>query len=372
MGRRRFLRNFEAWAYIETFLVTAVTTVLGVRLFLDLTGYPQLGGRSLHIAHMLWGGLLMLAALVILLSFLSKAAHRAAALIGGAGFGLFIDEIGKFVTRDHNYFFAPAPALIYAAFVLTLLAAHGIRAAHGYSQQEYLMNALRQMEEVALHDLTEEERDRALWFLERSDPSHPLVPALRQLVEQAALVPRRPPSWFARVKRTVAAAYRRVSRLPGFTAGVIGFFLVQLGATLVYALALVFFVGLGWERLQTVRVFGAAAERLEHLTFPDAAQLASSAAAATFTLLGVVRIRRSRLAAFEMFERSALISIFLTQFFSFYKEQFSALAGLLLNVLILIAVRFVMEQERVAQHGLAPQRASTSVTTRLAAPPENV
>lgn len=219
------------------------------------------------------------------------------------------------------------------------------------------MNALRQMEEVALHDLTEEERDRALWYLERSDPSHPLVPTLRRLVEQAALVPSRPPSWFARGKRALAAAYRRISRLPGFTAGVVGLFLFQLGASLLYAVVLVFFVGLGWERLQDMRLFGAAAERLEHLTFPDAAQLASSAVAGVFTLLGVMRIRRSRLAAFAMFERSALISIFLTQFFSFYKEQFSALAGLLVNVLILIAVRFVMEQERMAAHERARQRA---------------
>ncbi|MCS6953457.1 MAG: hypothetical protein RMK57_08240 [Bryobacterales bacterium] len=219
---------------------------------MDLTGYPQLGGRSLHIAHMLWGGLLMLAALIILLAFLTKAAQRTAALVGGAGFGLFIDEIGKFVTRDHNYFFPPAPALIYAAFILTLLAVHAIRAARGYSQQEYLLNALRQMEEVVLHDLTEEERDRALWYLERSDPSHPLVPALRQLVEQAALAAPRRPSWFARTKRTLAAAYRRLSRLPGFPAGVVAFFLVQLGASMF------------WERLQGTRVPGPGAVRLAH------------------------------------------------------------------------------------------------------------
>ncbi|MDW8354504.1 MAG: hypothetical protein RMK57_08235 [Bryobacterales bacterium] len=72
-----------------------------------------------------------------------------------------------------------------------------------------------------------------------------------------------------------------------------------------------------------------------------------------------------------MFERSALISIFLTQFFSFYKEQFSPLAGLLLHLLILVAVRFVMEQERVAARQATPQRPSTSVTSRWAAPAAN-
>jgi hypothetical protein len=345
-----FMRNFEAGAYLEIFLVSAVTAVLAVRLLLDLTGYPRLSVRGLHITHVLWGGFLMLAAFVILLSFASKAAHRVGSLVGGAGFGLFIDEIGKFVTRDNDYFFAPAAAMIYATFVATLLAAHAIRRARGYSAQEYLLNALRQLEEVALHDLTEEDRDRALAYLERSDPDHPLVPALAELMKRATLVPPRRPGVFTRAKRALSGAYRRISRLPGFTAGVVTFFLAQLLVSFGYVAVLVSFVGLGWEGLVGMRFIGPAAERMSKLAFADAAQLGSSTLAAAFTLSGIARIRVSRLAAFEMFERSVLVSIFLTQVFSFYKEQFSALAGLLLNVLILVAVRFVIDKERMAAH----------------------
>src|SRR5207245_8137076 len=107
---------------LDTFLVSAVATLLIIRVFLEATGYPQLGGNGLHIAHVLWGGLGMLVAIVLLLLFLSSSTRLVAALVGGAGFGAFIDELGKFVTSDNDYFFKPTAALVYVTFVLLFLA----------------------------------------------------------------------------------------------------------------------------------------------------------------------------------------------------------------------------------------------------------
>jgi hypothetical protein len=345
--RHFFIRNLDAWPNLEIFLVTAVVAVLGIRAFLELAGYPRLGLGRLHVAHVLLGGLLMLGAIIVLLTFLSKTAHRLASALAGLGFGAFIDEVGKFVTADNNYFYAPAVALIYVTFVLTALAIHAIRTRSEYSRQEYLVNALRLMEELALHGLDEEDRDLALLYLSRSDPAHPLVPSVRDLISRAELIPPARPGFFIRSRSALRGLYRRAARLPGFPAVITTFFVAQLAVSLLYVFVFIFLFGLGWVQIAGVGLFAHFAERIQDLTFVEGMQLTSSLLAGVFTLLGVIRIHRSRLRAFEMFERSLIVSILITQFFSFYMEQFSALFGLLVEALILLGVRFVIEQEEL-------------------------
>ena len=115
--RHGLTRNSEAGELLELFLVAAVCSVLGIRAFLAAAGYPQLGGDGLHIAHMLWGGVFMLVAFILLFTFLGGALDRLAAILAGVGFGTFIDELGKFVTSDNDYFYEPTIGLIYVIFV---------------------------------------------------------------------------------------------------------------------------------------------------------------------------------------------------------------------------------------------------------------
>jgi hypothetical protein len=46
-----------------------------------------------------------------------------------------------------------------------------------------------------------------------------------------------------------------------------------------------------------------------------------------------------------MYERSILVSIFITQVFIFYKEQFGALVGLAYNLIILASIKFLIRRE---------------------------
>src|SRR5690606_22868769 len=107
------------------------------RGYLQLAGFPQIGGETLHVAHVLWGGLFMAVAMVLLLSFAGPVIRAPAAFVGGIGFGLFIDEVGKFLTQDNDYFFRPAPMIMYATLVVLVIGAdvlHGRRPPHPSEQ----------------------------------------------------------------------------------------------------------------------------------------------------------------------------------------------------------------------------------------------
>lgn len=354
MKRARFLvRNFEAGAAVETFLIAAIASILVIRLFLRLTNYPQLGSGGLHVAHMLWGGLSMLAAIIILLSFLGKTAAALGSILGGIGFGMFIDEVGKFVTSDNNYFFKPAVALIYLIFVLLFLVLRALHARREFTDHEYLVNALRAMEEAARRDMDEEEQQLALDYLKQSNAQLPLVAALKDALAHTDLRARVEPSMFARGKMLVTDFYQFIAGARWFGLAVIVFFIGQLIVKSIYVFVLIFIVGLRREQILNYRIIGLIAGQIQHLSFLDWAEIASSLLSGIFVLGGVLLIRRAKLTAYRMFERSILVSILLTQVFAFYKEQFSALLGLLFNIGVLLALRFMIERERAAQSDAA-------------------
>jgi hypothetical protein len=341
-----FIRDFRAGRYLDVFLVATVTAVLGIRFFLTLTGFPRLGGSELHVAHMLWGGLLMLAAMVLLLGFLSHAARMAAAVVGGLGFGTFIDEIGKFLTHDNDYFFRPAVALIYVTCILLYLASRTIHGRRRYTGAEYVVNALQELQEIASGHLDEVERERAQQMLVRSGVRVPLVRALLDALERTAVIAQPAPHLLSRAQDQALALYRNLVHRPGFATAVVLFFLAQLAVKLAYVLALVFLYGWRWEQMVDVRLLGRLAQRFLDLGLIDWLQLSSSLLSGALVLVGVARIRRSRLMAYIWFRRSILVSIFVTQVFAFYTEQFGALVGLALNILVLVALEYLIPLER--------------------------
>lgn len=144
--------------YLLFTLLSFAASVILTRLFLGLAGYPQLGGGGLHIAHVLWGGLLLFLAALLPLVIANRWVYIAGGILAGMGVGLFIDEVGKFITANNNYFYPLAAPIIYAFFLLTVLLYLQVRRPPKRDPRAELYRAFDAMEEVLEHDLDEQER----------------------------------------------------------------------------------------------------------------------------------------------------------------------------------------------------------------------
>jgi hypothetical protein len=121
------IRRKSAALYILITLLCFAASVAFTRLFLTLTGFPQIGKGELHIAHVLWGGALLYTSVLILLIFSDQRMFVFGSILAGVGVGLFTDEIGKFITQSNDYFFPVAAPLIYICFLVSLLVLLKIR-----------------------------------------------------------------------------------------------------------------------------------------------------------------------------------------------------------------------------------------------------
>jgi hypothetical protein len=157
---RSAVRRDRAESYLLTSLVAFAVTVIATRVYLELAGYPQLGNSVLHIAHALWGGLLLFVAVLLPLALANRWAIQASALLGGIGIGLFIDEVGKFITQANDYFFPPALSIVYGFFLLIVFAYLHFRRPHRRDPRQALYHALERLQDVLDGDLDTEEAAR--------------------------------------------------------------------------------------------------------------------------------------------------------------------------------------------------------------------
>jgi hypothetical protein len=333
----------EAATLLERFFVSAVVAVLLIRGWLGLTGYPQIGGHGLHIAHMLFGGIAMLIALLASLAFLGRRTRGFVAIVGGAGFGAFIDELGKFITSDNNYFYQPAVALIYVIFVLLFIAGERLATDSHPTADERLAQTLDVVSSATIEGYPKRERERAEQLLAQSDPKNPLVPALEHALARIAATPEPAESLAEREAERVARSYTWLVSQRWFLMLV----LVLAGLATLFSL-----------RSLSITIFTdpVGGRMLAYVESTTGLLAIASLIGSVLLIIGLLHLRDSLLSAFCWFRRSVLVSLLVAQPLAFYEQQWTALVGLVLNLVLLSALEFGIARESApAGQTVAPQ-----------------
>jgi hypothetical protein len=278
-------------------------------------------------------------ALVIALAYINKSSYYLVAVLGGLGFGAFIDELGKFITGDNDYFYRPTVALIYIIFILLYLGLENLVHKPSLSEQEKLINVLEIAKEVVLEDLDHRERRRALDLLKECSPSDPVTKALRELLYATQSVPVPRPDIYTAAKYRGRRIYRKLVQKKWFVNAVIVFFILQS----LFALGLDFFllyVKVEWMvDLHTI---------FPSLSLFDLGGLLSATLAAALVVAAAIKIKSSRLQSYLLFKDAVLVQIFLVQVFLFYRIQFLAILGLAGNICVLFVLYYMIRQEKAA------------------------
>ncbi len=330
------------------FLFSAVATVLVVRAALAVAGYPQVGGGGLHVAHVLWGGLLMGVAIVLMEIFPGTLVRIRAAFIGGIGFGLFIDEVGKFLTKGVNYFFKPAIAIMYGVFVAFYLAVREVLQRRPLNDRRRLALASAALSDLALGQLDAMRRDYALRLLDGVDETS----ALREAAEgvRQGLTAQRPDD---RNIETLLSKLRD-----------------KLIAPIDKALG-----GAAADRVVTIAAvlmaLDLAASAVASIAHPGKATALPTVfdtgvpTAISFVLLVIgfveVVLRGHRRSGVAWLQRAVLVQLLVVQLVLFNRTQWLGLVGFALDVVVLLLLQLVLgdqNDQRQPHEGL--QRAGQS------------
>lgn len=389
----KLARNMYAGSILGIFIITAVTTVLAIRFFLEATGYPQVSGGGLHIAHVLVGGLAMLISILILLMFLGNYSRSLAAALGGFGFGAFIDELGKFITSDNNYFFKPSIGLIYIIFVLLFILIKEISNRSYLTEKERQVNLLEISKEAVLKGDEAYGMQMARSILERiaaqktslrhSDKTAGCLDEMQDL-----------PPLLSPEPRVYIAARTRAESLYSWMIGrrwfiqfLIAFFFLKALIALIEVIyltvgihnaifwAIFVLVSLGVYRalvsgISTVKkIFYVLILIILALIFPftilgltlpslplvDWLHLGFTALAGGFSAAGILTIRKDRLKAYHLLENSVLIYIFFVHVFDFFNIQLYGLFDLFVDLVTLMVLRYMIDQEERKESGIRNQ-----------------
>ncbi len=343
----RPVKRHRSERYVLISLVVFALTVLVLRGILRLTGYAQLGNDTVHIAHVLWGGLALFAAALVLLTIANNWALMLGAVLSGGGMGLFIDEVGKFITQSNNYFTPAAGPIIYALFLATVLVYLRVRRAPGKDPRGEIYRALEQMSGVLDHETSKHDlaalgrRLEQVTVAAHEESVRQLAAAMLAFVE--AERPRCTEPRPGKVQRLLTHTRnwgRQVFTRPRLQAFLV-FALLVGGVYAVLDMALLAFLAAApqseaTETLRTLVSTGELAALGDKIWFSVRAVLEGGVGVVSLTAAVLIGLHRER-RGLSLAVAALIVDLTVVNLLVFYQDQLKALVATALQYVVLVA-----------------------------------
>ena len=333
------VKRKEASELVLNVMVSGLLTVLLLRLYFKITNYPQISFGVWHIAHLTWGGLFLLVGLFLALVFYSKRSLKWASVIGGVGWGLFIDEVGKFVTRDNDYWFKPAIIFIYISFVILFLIYRKLEKSQKTDVKTQWYELMEGMEEVVDNELELNEKRELLRIIdkikiqEKDGKKLELLHSLEKVVNSTKVKEDR--KSFDLIKtsaKILKVSYTKLFRKKLVFYGLITYSLWFIGDKFIDT----FTILTNPHRMAMVEYYYSKYDFFSKTdVYMISMKIIVDLVVAGFYLTGLVWwINKKTLRGIKFYQIGLLISIFLSSVFKFYFEQFSGVIGFIVSLLI--------------------------------------
>lgn len=341
--KQKLTQRKNAADLVLILMVSSLLTLLITRYFLQLFGWPTISFGVWHIAHANWGGLLMVMGIILVLVFHGEKIRKIAAVVSGMGWGLFIDEVGKYITKNNNYWFQPAIIIIYISFIGLYLIYRHLENNQPKDSKTLLYAAIEKMEKAMDKELSEDEKKETINDLkevitkENDVNIKNLAKDLKIFFEKQETKKINKNSWWrGLIAKTGYYSYNKIFKTKVVMYGLsifTGFWAINRIQEIITIL-------INPQKMQMIQKFSGEYDLISKSDFyMMAGKIIFDSVAAIFFVMGIFFIATKRkIKGLRFFQMGLIVSIFLSSVFKLYFDQFSEIWVLAVTIILLFNI----------------------------------
>lgn len=347
-----FVKRENAADLVMILMMWALFSLLTTRFFLHIFGWPTISFGVWHIAHVLWGGFFMLTGMIILLTSYGEKMRKISAAISGIGWGLFIDEIGKYLTKDNDYWFRPAIIFIYISFIIIFLVYRYFERINEEDQKTLFYSIISGLEEV-IEKGNLEKKDKKnlsskinkLLEIEKNEGKRKLLKTLSLFIRETETRPDDQNSWLNKTFYLFKqVSYDKIFKKKFILYG-LGIYSIYYAADkIIEAIKII----TNPQKMAVIQKFYSDYDFFSKAdTYMIGLKVFFDVVVAILFLMGLGLVTRKKIIkGLKLFQYGLLVNIFISTVFRFYFEQFQAIFALMVSIFIFYGIKRLKNEIR--------------------------